>query len=160
MQAWLVLSLTDVATRYSALGLGYNLSAALLAGTTPLVATYLAATDADAVGAGGYLALAAAVSALALHLDDAGCAPCCPRAGGVSGGGGALNRRARTGEVGGVAGDGGGEARQSTSGTHQVLHVLHVRRPAQQQDGVSLEEGVDAGGSTGLASMDAARMQL
>lgn len=145
LQAWLVLSLTDVSTRYSALGLGYNLSAALLAGTTPLVATYLAATAADAVGAGGYLSLAAAVSALALHLDDAGCAPCCP-SGGASVGGGS-HRRARTGGVSASGAGGGGSGEARTSGTHE--------------DGVTLEEsrgGGGGGGTRGLASMDAARV--
>ena len=89
LQAWMVLRLHDVGSRYSALGIGYNLSAALLAGTTPLIATFLSSTDAGAVGAGGYLSAIAAVSALTLHLNDGRGGGAARRTGGDGGGGGA-----------------------------------------------------------------------
>jgi len=70
IQAWFVLSLRRVSTRYAGLGLAYNLCAALLAGTTPLVAHVLSASALGAVGAGGYLSLAALLSGLTVWLAE------------------------------------------------------------------------------------------
>ncbi|EOD14193.1 hypothetical protein EMIHUDRAFT_246404 [Emiliania huxleyi CCMP1516] len=66
LQAWFVLSLKQTGSRYSSLGVAYNVGAALLGGTTPLINTALTATSVGAAGAGYYLAAAALISALAL----------------------------------------------------------------------------------------------
>ncbi|EOD29122.1 hypothetical protein EMIHUDRAFT_234052 [Emiliania huxleyi CCMP1516] len=53
LQAWFVLSLKQTGSRYSSLGVAYNVGAALLGGTTPLINTALTATSVGAAGAGG-----------------------------------------------------------------------------------------------------------
>ena len=74
LQAWFVLSLRSTHSRYSALGVAYNLGAALFAGTTPLIATLLATSPIGTLGAGAYLSLAASVSAATVAGSER-CAP-------------------------------------------------------------------------------------
>lgn len=70
LQAWFVLSLRSVNSRYSALGLAYNTSAALFGGTVPLVATAISASDLGPGGVGAYLAAAALVSACTVTFSE------------------------------------------------------------------------------------------
>ena len=70
LQAWFVLSLREAGSRYSALGVAYNLGAAALGGTTPLIATSISASAWGIVAAGCYLSLAAVVSALTICASE------------------------------------------------------------------------------------------
>lgn len=70
VQAWFVLSLRRVHSRNAGLGLAYNLCAALLAGTTPLIAHALSRTPLGATGAGSYLSLAALLSGMTVLLAE------------------------------------------------------------------------------------------
>ena len=70
LQAWFVLSLKDTGSRYSALGIAYNIGAALLGGTTPLVATSISSSALGVTGAGCYVTLAALVSASTMMFSD------------------------------------------------------------------------------------------
>ena len=70
LQAWFVLSLRSVNSRYSALGLAYNTSVALLGGTVPLVATAISASDLGPGGMGAYLVAAALVSACTVAFSE------------------------------------------------------------------------------------------
>ena len=70
LQAFYVLSLKEASNRYSALGVAYNLGAAALGGTTPLIATSLAASDLGVLGAGAYLSLAALVTTTTIILSE------------------------------------------------------------------------------------------
>ena len=70
LQAFYVLSLKDASNRYSALGVAYNLGAAMLGGTTPLIATSLAASHLGVLGAGVYVSLAALVTATTIVLSE------------------------------------------------------------------------------------------
>ena len=94
LQAWFVLSLKQTGSRYSSLGVAYNVGAALLGGTTPLINTALTATSVGAAGAGYYLAAAALISALALVLSER-CAPILSDGGSSSGGDAQLLRMRR-----------------------------------------------------------------
>ena len=73
LQAWYVLSLRSTSCRYSALGFAYNLGAAVLGGTTPLIATSLS-TSFGPLGAGAFFAAAAALAAATIALSER-CAP-------------------------------------------------------------------------------------
>eukprot|EP00966_Prymnesium_polylepis_P308990 7139962-Prymnesium_polylepis.2 len=70
VQAWFVLSLRRVHSRNAGLGLAYNLCAALLAGTTPLIAHALSGTPLGATGSGSYLSLAALLSGMTVLLAE------------------------------------------------------------------------------------------
>ena len=70
LQAWLVLSLRETRSRYSALGIAYNLGAMLLGGTFPLIATSIAASALGMTGAGLYLSFGSLVAAITLILTE------------------------------------------------------------------------------------------
>jgi MHS family proline/betaine transporter-like MFS transporter len=70
LQAWFVLSLRAASSRYSALGLAYNVASAVMGGTSPLVATLLASSPLGLVGVGVYLSLAAALAGSVVLLSE------------------------------------------------------------------------------------------
>ena len=70
LQAWMVLSLRETRSRYSALGIAYNLGAMLLGGTFPLIATSISASALGMTGAGLYLSFGSLVAAITLILTE------------------------------------------------------------------------------------------
>ena len=70
LQAWMVLSLKETGSRYSALGIAYNFGAMLMGGTTPLIATSLAGSSFGVFGAGIHLSVAAVVAVTTLVLSE------------------------------------------------------------------------------------------
>ena len=67
----MVLSLRETGSRYSALGIAYNLASMLMGGTAPLIATYLAGSAVGILGNGFYLAAASLVAVITLISSEA-----------------------------------------------------------------------------------------
>jgi len=70
LQVWMVLTLDDVATRATCLGVAYNLGSSLFGGTAPLLASALTAATGGPSGAGAYLALVTGLSISAVVVAD------------------------------------------------------------------------------------------
>ena len=66
LPSWFIKVLPDPSTRFTVLGLGYNVGSALFAGGAPLVATTITKVGHSAVYAGVYLSIVSLVSAVAM----------------------------------------------------------------------------------------------
>lgn len=70
LQVWMVLTLEDIRTRGSCLGIAYNLSSSLFGGTAPLIASAITAATGGPRGAGIYLSVVTWFSVSAIVVAD------------------------------------------------------------------------------------------